>query len=94
LVLDRNFLSAERSIIENHLNLSLEEPQNVCCRFLLLSTLESEAKRQPAIADEYRERIELLQREKPLVEPAQALANARLTRIFQAKEESGEAPAV
>lgn len=79
---DKPFLSAERSIIENHLNLSVEEPNNLCCRFLLLSTLEKEASRKPGIAGEFKERIERLQREKPLAEPAESLANAAIGRIF------------
>jgi hypothetical protein len=79
---DKPFLSAERSTLENHLNLSLEEPDNICCRFLLLSTMEKEAARQPQIAGEFKERIRRLQHEKPLVEPAQSLANAATSRIF------------
>jgi hypothetical protein len=62
---DKPFLSAERSIFENHLNLSLEEPNNICCRFLLLSTMEKEASLQPKIAGEFKDRIERLQHEKP-----------------------------
>jgi tetratricopeptide (TPR) repeat protein len=78
----RPFLSSERSIIDNHLNLSLEEPNNIACRFLLLSSLETEKAREPSIAGEFKERIERLQREKPLVNPAQSLADAAVTRIF------------
>jgi len=80
----RPFLHAERSIIEFLLELCLREPQNVATRLLFITTLEKESKSRPDIVREYRDRIERLQREHPLVQPAQGLAEAAVKRIVSA----------
>ena len=73
----RPFLYAERSIIDSLLDLCLRETDNVTMRMLLLSTVEREARARPDIAQEYRERLERLQREHPLRQAAQGLAEGR-----------------
>ncbi|HWH70069.1 MAG TPA: hypothetical protein VNT26_11840, partial [Candidatus Sulfotelmatobacter sp.] len=78
----KHFLHAERCIIDHLLEIALEENFNVSARLLLLSTLEKEARRRPDIGQEYRQRIEQLQREYPLAQPAQGLAQAALARVY------------
>lgn len=80
----RPFLHAERSIVEFLLDLCLREPQNVAARLLFLTTLEKESKSRPDVVREYCDRIERLQREHPLVQPAQGLAEAAVKRIISA----------
>jgi hypothetical protein len=76
------FLYAERSILDFLLDLCLRASKNVPARLLLLSTVERESRARPDIAREYRARLERLQREHPIPEPAQALASAALSRIY------------
>jgi tetratricopeptide (TPR) repeat protein len=78
----RPFLTAERNILDSLLNLCLREMDNPVMRFLLLSTVQREAIARPDVAGEYRERLERLQREHPLSEPAQGLAQKVLAQIF------------
>jgi tetratricopeptide (TPR) repeat protein len=78
----RPFLFAERSILDNMIHLAVEEPYNVACRFLLLTTLDKEARARPDVAAEFRSRVERLQREHPLPEPAQGIATAAIHRIY------------
>jgi hypothetical protein len=76
------FLYAERSILDHLLDLCLREPDNVPMRLLLLSTVERESRARPDIAQEYRARLERLQTEHPITQPAQGLADAAIVRIF------------
>jgi len=74
------FLSREREIIEGNIRLCLDHPQNPTTRILLAQTLRNLQKVRPNIVLEYREKVELLQREKPLTEPAAGVVH----RIFEA----------
>jgi tetratricopeptide (TPR) repeat protein len=69
----RNFLSGEREIINGNLQLCLAHPQNVCTRILLAQTLAAMKRVRPDILPEFKEKIALLQNEKPLPEPAQGV---------------------
>lgn len=64
--IDAAFITAERSIFDHLLDLSVREPKNVMLRLLLANTLAAEAKRRPDIARGYRERVEKLEKESPL----------------------------
>jgi hypothetical protein len=78
----KEYLYAERSILDVLLDLCLRETDNGSMRMLLLSTVEREAPMKPEIVQEYRERLERLQREHPLHQPAQGLTDAALARIY------------
>jgi hypothetical protein len=87
----RPFLHAERSIFDHLVDLCLRELDNVTMRLLLIATVQREAQARPDIALECRPRIDKLQREHPLREPAQGLAQAALQRLY-AELESGPEP--
>lgn len=74
LVGDKPFLSQERALFDNLLQLAVAAPANKAARLLLLAACEREARRRPDIVSEYRERLERLQREYPLQGPVQAIA--------------------
>jgi hypothetical protein len=76
------FLYAERNILDWLLDLCLRETDNAIMRLLLLSTVERESRARPDVAREYRERLERLQREHPLRQSGQGLADAALKRIY------------
>ncbi len=71
-------LSGEREILDGHLQLCLDEPESVPIRLLFAQTLRGMKKVRPDILPEFRARVDLLQKEKPLSEPAQSIA----ARIF------------
>ena len=68
-----DFLSGERDIIDGNLQLCLSQPKNATVRILLLQTCLSMKRIRPAIVAEYRDKLQLLQREHPLAEPAQSV---------------------
>lgn len=72
------FLSGEREIIDGNLQQCLDAPNSINVRLLLAQTLLAMKIVRPNILPEFAERIALLQKEKPLVEPAQGL----LQRLF------------
>jgi len=72
------FLSGEREIIDGTLELVLDMPMSINIRLLLAQTLLAMKRVRPDILSEFSERILLLQKEKPLTEPAQGT----LQRLF------------
>ena len=64
------FLSGERAIVDGNIALSVTTPGNSTIRLLLLQTIVSLKKVRPQIIAEYRDKLELLQREHPLPGPA------------------------
>lgn len=73
-----NFLHGERELVEGMLHLCLSQPANVVPRLILAETLLKLKKLRPAIVEENRPRIGLLQQEKPLPTPAHGIVE----RIF------------
>ncbi len=75
----RGTLSGERDIIAGNVHLCLACPDNVTTRILLAQTAATMKKFHPAILGEFRDKLELLQKEKPLPEPAQSVVQRLLT---------------
>ncbi len=67
------FFHGEREVIDGNLHLCVEHPQNIGARILLAQTVAGLKKIRPAMIPEFREKLALLQKEKPLAEPAQGV---------------------
>ena len=76
------FLHGVRDIIDANLELCLRQPDNVVTRVLLGDTLRRLKKVQPAAVEEYRDKVLLLQKEKPLPPPAQAVLQRLFTEVY------------
>ena len=74
----KEFLTGAREIIDGNLQLCLQFPQNVCVRVLFAQTLKSMKRVRADVLPEFKDRIALLQKEKPLAEPAQSV----MQRLF------------
>lgn len=68
--------------IDGNLHLCLSEPRNPTARILLLQTCLSMKRVRPAIVAEYREKLERLQRENPLADPAQGVLQRLFTEVY------------
>lgn len=77
-----NFLSGEREIIDGNLQLCLDHPSNLGARILLTQTLAGMKRVRPDILPEFKDKIALLQKEKPLSEPAQAVVQRIINEVF------------
>ncbi len=75
-------LNGEREILDGQLQLCLDEPDSVPVRLIFAHTLRAMQKVRPAILPEFRARVELLQKEKPLPEPTQSLTARILSETF------------
>ena len=78
------FLNGEREILDGNLQLCLDFPQHVSVRVLLTQTLLGMKRARPDILPEYRDKIALLQKEKPLPEPAHGVVQRLLNEAFGA----------
>lgn len=76
------FLSGTREIIDGNLQLCLNEPTTTVVRLLLVQTLQRMKKAYPQVIEEYRDKICLLQKEKPLPATAQAVVERLLTEVY------------
>lgn len=76
-----NFLSGERDILDGNLHLCLAHPKSISLRILLLQTCLSMKRIRPDIAQEYLGKLEMLQREHPLPEHEEAVAEEFLNSI-------------
>jgi hypothetical protein len=79
-----SYLSGEREIIDGNLQQCLNFPQNVGARILLAHTLRAMKRARPDILPEFKDRIALLQREKPLSEPAQGIVQRIINEALAA----------
>ena len=77
-----SFLSGEREILAGNLQLCLAEPDNIVPRLVLAQTLKRLAKIRPQVVAEFRERVQLLQKEKPLPEPTHGVLQRLLAEIY------------
>jgi tetratricopeptide (TPR) repeat protein len=68
-----NFLSGEREILDGNIQLCLDCPDSIPARVLLAQTFLAMKRIRPDIMSEYPEKLALLQKEKPLPEPAQSV---------------------
>lgn len=79
-----DFLSGERDIIDGNIQQCLACPENICTRILLAQTLQAMKKVRPDILPEFKDKIVLLQKEKPLSEPAQGVVQRMINEVFAA----------
>jgi tetratricopeptide (TPR) repeat protein len=76
------FLSGERAMVDGNLQLSLKHEQNIGVRILLAQTLVGLKKVRPDILPEFTAKIALLQKEKPLPEPAHSVVQRLFNEAF------------
>ncbi len=76
------FLSGEREIIDGNLQQCLNLPQNVPARLLLAQTLLAMKRARPDILPEFKDKLVLLQKEKPLPEPAQGVVQRMFNEVL------------
>jgi tetratricopeptide (TPR) repeat protein len=76
------FLSGEHEIIDGNIHLCLCNPQNPSARILLLQTITAMKRVRPEIVGEYREKLERLERDHPLDEPARAICERISREVF------------
>jgi tetratricopeptide (TPR) repeat protein len=78
------FLTGEREIIEGNIGLCATYPESTTTRLLLAQTLLAMKRVCPDIIHEYTEKVALLQREKPLAEPAHGIIRRMLDEAVTA----------
>jgi tetratricopeptide (TPR) repeat protein len=78
------WLNSEREIINGNIQQCLNCPQNVPVRLLLAQTLAGMKKIRPEILPEFQDKLALLQKEKPLSEPAQSVVQRLLNEVLAA----------
>jgi hypothetical protein len=79
-----NFISGAREIIDGNIQQCLNCPQNVPARLLLAQTLLAMKKVRPDILPEFKDKITLLQKEKPLAEPAHSVVQRIINEVLAA----------
>ncbi len=77
-----DFLSGTRDIIDGNIQQCLNCPQNVPARLLLVQTLSALKKVRPEILTEFKEKLALLQKEKPLPEPVQGVVQRMFNEVL------------
>jgi hypothetical protein len=77
-----SFLHGEREIIDGNLQLCVDCPDNIVTRILLARTLLSIKKVRPELIREFKVKIELLQKKKPLPQPAQEILDDLIEEVF------------
>jgi tetratricopeptide (TPR) repeat protein len=81
----KNFLSGEREIINGNIQNCLANPRSLPARLVLLQTFIAIAKPRPEIVGEFRDKLLLLQKEKPLPEPAHSIIQRLLNESLGAE---------
>jgi hypothetical protein len=76
------FLHGERDIIDGNLQLCLAEPENLIPRILLAQTLLRMKKIRPQVVAEFRDKVLLLEKEKPLPDPAQGILERLFAEVY------------
>lgn len=79
-----SFLNGEREILDGNLQQCLAHPKSVSVRVLMAQTFWTMKLARPDILSEFKERVEMLQREQPLPEPAQSVVRRILNEAFAA----------
>jgi tetratricopeptide (TPR) repeat protein len=77
----REFLHVEREIIDGSLQLCLTTPSNIATRILLVQTLLTMNKIRPEVVREFADKVAMLQKDKPLAEPAQSIVQEMLSAV-------------
>jgi tetratricopeptide (TPR) repeat protein len=78
----KNFIYGEREVMDGNVQLCLAWPGSVATRLLLLQTASVMKKVRPAIVDEFKDKLTLLQKEKPLPEPSNSVTQRILNELF------------
>jgi hypothetical protein len=73
-----SFLSGEREIIDGNFHLCLNNPKNPTARILLIQTIIAMKRVKPEITAEYRDKLQMFQRDVRLNEPAQGICQRLL----------------
>jgi tetratricopeptide (TPR) repeat protein len=76
------FLSGEREIIDGNIQLSVASPNCIPARVLLAQTLLAMKRVRPDILPEFRDKLALLQKEKPLQEPAHTIVQRTIDQAL------------
>jgi hypothetical protein len=79
----REFLHAEREIIDGNLQLCLTFPSNIAAQIMLVQTLLNMNKIKPEVVREFIEKVVMLHKDKPLAEPAQKIVQEMLSEMTQ-----------
>jgi tetratricopeptide (TPR) repeat protein len=79
-----NFLSGEREIIDGTIELCLAFPQNLAARLVLAQVLSGMKKIRPDILPEFKSKLEMLQKEQPLPQPARGVVQLILDEALAA----------
>jgi len=77
-----NFLNGERDILQGNLQLCIDCPDNVGTRFLLARTVLAMKAVRPDLIGEFKDKIILLNRKKPLKEPALGVLEQMFNEAF------------
>jgi tetratricopeptide (TPR) repeat protein len=77
-----SFLTNDRDIVDGNLHLCVAHPSNVIARIVLLQTLLLLKKVRPVVVEEYREKVLLLQKEKPLTGVAVGVTQRLAAEIY------------
>jgi tetratricopeptide (TPR) repeat protein len=78
------FLNGERQLIDGNIHLCLNNAKNPVARILLLQTMKAMKRVRPEIVGEYRDKLQMLQRQHPLDEPAQGVCQRLLNEVLAA----------
>jgi hypothetical protein len=78
------FLSGEREIIEGNLHLCLAHPESQSVRILLAQTLLAMKKIRLDVVAEFRDKVELLQKQHPLPGAAQGVIDRLINECMSA----------
>jgi Flp pilus assembly protein TadD len=73
-----NSLNGEREIIDGNMQLCLACPENIGIRILFAQTLLAMKRIRPDVVREFKDKVSMLQKEKPLSEPAHSLVQGLL----------------
>ena len=77
------FLNGEREIIDGNLQLCLAYPESVNVRLLLMQTVLAMKRVRPEVVAEFAEKVVLLQKEHPLSDSAQGLAQRLVNEMLK-----------
>ena len=75
-------LHGEREILDGDIHLCLDHPDSLVPRLVLVQTLQRLHQIRPSVTAEYREKIELLQKNHPLPAPAHGVLQRLLAEVY------------
>ncbi|HET6843942.1 MAG TPA: hypothetical protein VFK06_20040 [Candidatus Angelobacter sp.] len=78
-----DFLNGERAIIEGNLELCVTFPESAVTRILLVQTVLAMKKVRPEVIAEFKEKLQLLERTKPLPQPATLILQKMFEEVIR-----------